>query len=593
MAGRESKYQGLVDLGLNLAQDDEQERDSPHLKLTPRRQEMVEAWSTDPWTFLTAKDEDGTPIVRTFDQRDRKNPLKPFPSHLDYVHYLLELLESEQYMCIEKCSQMFVTTTIALWLLWRTLFRFGHKALLSKHKEEEAKTILSEKMYDPWHHMPDWCRKHLPLRNKPANRIEAPDQKSYVLGLPENAAAADARGQTYQVGLIDEAEFQEMLQPLLTAMFPRAGQVFWWSTPERGGLGVSVFRGYLKDDPIKFHPGLIAMKRKYAHVQGMTTRRNEEKGVTIARIEYRADPAKNSQRWLDEARRPYVSDADFRREILIDRTSNAGKLFHPQFAETPRRFCVRCDRVPKGVPIIRGWDFGGARPACVWGFWHKGSRRFWALRELLGVDIDTYQFRDLVRYLSGQVSLESIKHHTRAMQMIEELRSRPGHGYPPMPWFEGAHTFYDFAGHEGRMGPRGLVRSGEAKAADEILALGGINLYSNYVLHSQRTEVINGLSRLREDGHPGLLIDPSCIDLWDGLVGQIVYAKPTPSKPDPNEPAEDNTYSHLYDAFGYALVSMAQLSDADVLRGTLGPDGQIVLPIPEDSQVLSYLTRGH
>ena len=159
------------------------------------------------------------------------------------------------------------------------------------------------------------------------------------------------------------------------------------------------------------------------------------------------------------------------------------------------------------------------------------------------------------------------------------------------PWFEGRHRFLDFAGHEGVMGARGLVRDTEKRTAQEILALGDIHLYTQFTFQASRTEIINGLSRMRADGWPGLIIDPHCPLLWTGLVSGIVYAKSTPQHPDPIEAAKDPTYSHLHDALGYALTNIASLEDADFFKASLGPDGEIIMP-ELDSQVLSYLTEG-
>jgi len=212
------------------------------------------------------------------------------------------------------------------------------------------------------------------------------------------------------------------------------------------------------------------------------------------------------------------------------------------------------------------------------------------LRELLGYDIDTYQFRDLVRYLSGQLTKESLEKHPRAMQMLEENIANE-EAYPIPPWFEGRHRFLDFAGHEGVMGARGLVKETEKRTAQEILALGDIHLYTQFTFQASRTEIINGLSRMRADGWPGLIIDPHCPLLWTGLVSGIVYAKSTPQHPDPVEAAKDPTYSHLHDALGYALTNIASLEDADFFKASLGPDGEIIMP-ELDSQVLSYLTEG-
>jgi hypothetical protein len=383
-------------------------------------------------------------------------------------------------------------------------------------------------------------------------------------------------------------------------MLPRCGQLIFWSTPAKGGDGVGIFREYLADDVVhwKSHPDLHAIKKKYS-IPGMSIRRNNDRNFTIIRIEHTADPNKRSKEWEEQARREYPSLMDFRREMKIDRTSNIGRPYYPQFSENPRRFIAKCRNMPKGVPILRGWDFGGSNPACVWGVWSFKSLRFWVLREVLAYDCDTYQFRDLVKYLSGQLTLESLQEHTRAMQMLEELRL--DRAYPEPPWFEGANRFLDFSGHEGLMGPRGLLPAGQSKSAVEILALGDIHLYAQYTKQSARADIINGLSRMREchddnhhgcEGHPGFFLDPACPILIRGLSSGIVYAKSTPQNPDPVEPAKDAVYSHLHEALGYTLSNVVKLEDANYFQASFGEEGQVMTPAARDVQVVSYLSEG-
>ena len=858
--GRRYSLDPLADLVTGAAEEtDDAVRERPELALTDRRLEALDLWSKDPWSFLTGTDPDtNQPIIRTIDQRDKKNPIKAFPSHLAYLHYYIEVMEAEPYIATEKCSQMIVSTITLLRELWAGGFKQAHKTLLSKHKEEEASQRLDEKIRQVWLLMPDWLRAALPLSLKPKNKITWGKNGSTILGLPENAAAADARGQTYNTGLIDEAEYQDVLGEILTAMLPRAGQVIFWSTPGPAGEGARVFREYLKDDPIKLHPHLVALKKKYAHVKGVTLRRNEDKNVTIVKIEHTADPEKRKESWLREAAKPYPSMAQFRREILLDRTSNAGRPFYPAFAENPRRY-VKAAPGLIDAPIIRGWDFGGRNPAClargtrvlradlrwvpveslkvgtaivafdenpaggsggsrcwrigevlsteshlkpcllvslddgteftcstdhrflvvertheggrsrrnawaradnlrvgavmpkffepwpepsgydagwvggfydgegslssrphgglsidlaqvrnglldrlfeiieadgfvvgrweqkekrpnqqdtertslqggwnevmrflgtyrperliekharlfrgrgphmqrraavrvksiemvgqrevivletsastylaegfghhncVWGQWSKRSRRFWVLREILGKDIDTYAFRDVVKYLSGQMALESLVAHNtpsgsnRAYELLAELSQN--RSYPAPPWFAGSMIAYvDFAGHEAvRPGP-GLSKAGDPKVAAEVLAAGDIYVLPQYTFQRSRTQVINGLSRVRNDGMPGIMLDPACPILIKGLTGEIVYAKGTPGKPDPNEPVKDSIYSHLHEALGYALVNTVALDHADYFATTA--DGELPpaeLDEDESEVIDSYITGG-
>jgi len=594
--GRRYSLDPLADLVTGAAEvDDEDLRERPELRLTDSRLEALDRWSRDPWSFLTGTDPDtDAPIIRTIDQRDKKNPIKAFPSHLAYLHYYIDVMENGDHILCEKASQMIISTVTLLLMMWRCSFKPNYKVLLSKHKEEEAELLLDEKIRQVWVMMPDWLRAALPLTLKPKNMIAWGKTKATILGLTENASASSARGQTYHCGLTDEAEWQKMLGEILTAMLPRAGQVIFWSTPSPGGDGARIFRSYLKDDPITLHPRLVEIKKKYAHVKGMTLRRNESKNITIVRIDHTADPAKRSKQWEDTLAATFPSMADFRREMKIDRSSNAGRPFYPGFAENPRRYVQRIPHL-LDYPIVRGWDAGKRNPACCWLQFNRRQRRIWVIRELSPRDVDMYAFRDVVKYLSGQLSYDSLIAHdtpnktNRAYEILSELKQDSS--YPTPPWFTGTHSFIDVGGHEFvRAGP-GLTKAGEPQVAAEILALGDIYIQPPYSFKKSRYEIIRGLSKIRTDGLPGMLIDPACPTLIRGLTGEIIYAKGTPSNPDPNEPAE-NAYSHIHDALGYALVNTVALEHADYFAP--GPDGEIHLDLGGDEiEVMdSYLTGG-
>jgi len=191
--------------------------------------------------------ETGRPVIWTMDERDKEHPIKPFPENLDYLHYLVELLDNppEPLTVIEKSSQVMATTTIMLHSSHDCALHSGRKVMLSKHKEAEAEAILRDKVRFPWSQMPSWLQRALPISKTPANRVTWTNTNSMIWGLTENAAAAEARGNTYTRGLIDEGEYQDGLQALITAMRPRTEQVVLWSTPAIGGHGASVTKRLL------------------------------------------------------------------------------------------------------------------------------------------------------------------------------------------------------------------------------------------------------------------------------------------------------------------------------------------------------------
>ncbi len=329
------------------------------------------------------------------------------------------------------------------------------------------------------------------------------------------------------------------------------------------------------------------IRAKWAHVPGVTVRRNEDKGTTVVRIHYTADPAKCDERWIAAAKKGYPSIADWRREMEIDRT-RGGRSYYPAFAENPRRYVLKAPGSMRSAPIIRGWDFGGESPACCWTQYSRGERRLWALRELSPSSIDTFQFRDLVRYISGQIPISALEKWSRAMEVVEELAGDAR--YPPLPWFDGAHRFLDFTGHEGLMGTRGLTTGGEKRTATEILQEGDIYLLSHYVLLETRRQLLLGLANVRADGWPGFLIDPACPLLIEGLCGGIKFGKPTPTDPDPTKPQKDE-FSHIHDALGYAVTNSVTVEEADWLPESKG-GAAYVEPTWGDGSLETYLAEG-
>jgi hypothetical protein len=236
--------------------------------------------------------------------------------------------------------------------------------------------------------------------------------------------------------------------------------------------------------------------------------------------------------------------------------------FYPEFMERPTRYIRRSPGLIEGQPVIRGWDFGYRRPACIWLQYSPTSGRVWVLRELLGQNIDTHSFRDLVLYLSGERSMEYLLKRPVAVEWVNALRSNPR--LPPPPWFEtagGAIQYIDYAGPEALQRRAAVEGEDSARVDAEILGEEGIRLGVYHVSVKAREQIVRRLLQLRPDGHPGLLVDPSCKDLALGLGGRIVFKKPTKDDPLPDGPAKDGYFEHLHDALGYALTNIVPATE--------------------------------
>ncbi|MFQ5473974.1 MAG: hypothetical protein ACE5FA_13980, partial [Dehalococcoidia bacterium] len=186
-------------------------------------------------------------------------------------------------------------------------------------------------------------------------------------------------------------------------------------------------------------------------IPGFNVRWNS-KGYCIVTVDYWADPNKRDPKWAEKEKRKYPDIRSWRREMERDWTMASGESFYPEFQFRQESFVRAVPYILPDKPVIRGWDFGYKFPACVW-MQQADSGRVAFLRELMPMHISIHDFRDLVRYLSGEVPLELLKAHNREralreVRRIEAANERPYNKYPKPPWFERDTKFIDFSGPE-------------------------------------------------------------------------------------------------------------------------------------------------
>jgi hypothetical protein len=244
-------------------------------------------------------------------------------------------------------------------------------------------------------------------------------------------------------------------------------------------------------------------------------------------------------------------------------------------------------------PIIRGWDFGYRYPACLW-MQQAESGRVAFLREIMPPNCPIHDFRDLVKYLSGQVPLSFLEENRREralkeIRRIKDATERPYNKYPEPPWFEPGLKFIDFSGPEALM-----VRSIEGEHAErndyEVLAAGGIQLEAIATRVSAREHAFRFIMGQWPDGLPGLFVDPACQLMVEGLGGGIAYKKPTAMDPEPQEPAKDGFYEHLHDAAGYPLAQITKLTDYEKQPKRREWRGRQLVTVEDDFDSIGWST---
>lgn len=236
-------------------------------EIESRRSGLLKSWTLDPWAFLTGKDLDGRPIWWTKDEDDPERPTKPFPTDLEYLERLVQLLWAQGWpdhpynlnpaaygfergifnrpVFLEKARQMLITTTILGFGFWDCGLHEGRRWILSKSVEDDAEELLRDKIRFSARRMPGWLQSKIGCSAKPEGRADFRNG-SYLLAAGQNVADREARGSTASRVFVDEGAIQERLADILAAVLPMCPRVIAVTTPNLGNPGALVFQRYLE-----------------------------------------------------------------------------------------------------------------------------------------------------------------------------------------------------------------------------------------------------------------------------------------------------------------------------------------------------------
>lgn len=225
---------------------------------------LIEKWRASCWAWLSGKDLDGTPLIWTKDEIDKKTTVKPFPSRWKYLQATLEVLCSEDgLILIDKARQMYVSTLVLLYFDWICRFHDARRIIWSKITEHEAKEMLKDKVRFPSSRLPLWVQHALPQESKPQVVVPYTDTNSYMLAVAENVAEAEARGGAATAMGIDEAARQVYLEKILEAALPMCAQIIALTTATLGNPGAEMFYALLRDPTMdQVMDGMVLLKEK-------------------------------------------------------------------------------------------------------------------------------------------------------------------------------------------------------------------------------------------------------------------------------------------------------------------------------------------
>lgn len=273
-------------------------------------------------------------------------------------------------------------------------------------------------------------------------------------------------------------------------------------------------------------------------IPGFSIRRNKN-GFCVVRLHYQAHPDKRTPEWKAETKRGYSSN-QFEAEYEINWEVQVGKAVYPDF---DANIHIRQLQAQKGKPLLRGWDFGYRRPACLLSQLNDRDKWCW-LKEIIGENETIEEF--------GQRVLTICKRYYKDFD------------------------FEDFCD------PAGAQRS-DLSVSTSVEVLNSKDIFPIY----QPSFIDDGLDLIRQklliqpDGSPGLLIsEEGCPTAVAGFRGGYHYSEPTANNPEPKNPAKDGLYDHIMDCGRYTAINALQ----GVPVGDLGKE----VPYVPESEVTGY-----
>lgn len=514
----------LLDTNAHLLRHDQEH--FAFLQLTgPEQARQQLAWlkhyQEDLWAFKRD-------CVYTLDQVDSKNPIKPFPSDLEYLEFLTAAWLRHPLLAIPKSRRMTCSWSFISDYTWDTIFHKGRFNGFVSKKEDDAGELVSRAEFI-YHKIPEWRipRALLPkVKNGKMSKqpplLEFEEINSKIQGFPQGA---DQLRQFTLSGILgDECAFWEKAREFYSATKPTTdggGRITLISSRSPGFFKLIVFD---KLDALDLNfPEEPPVKVK-SPMEGVECWTNPQNGFFCTDLHYTANPAKRGPEWRDRIKASMPA-RDFAMEYERSWQTHAGK---PVFVDYVRNFHSVVGKIEPepGLPLLIGWDFGLTPAAIICQLVGKQLR---VLKELLEDDGSIDKLAPVVwRYLCTE--------------------------FPE--WARTADTSI-----LGFCDPNMNARkdTDERTCASVLRTNGFTRLHPGPVQWEPRRRAVESFLVRIDKGMPGLLVSRSeCPVLQEGLSGGYQYpekyAELEPSKITPLK----NRFSHPHDALQYVCAGANQ-----------------------------------
>lgn len=314
----------------------------------------------DPWLFLKY-------ATLTHDEVDQTNPIKPYPSHLAYLRFLVEAWKGKKKIAVPKSRRLTVSWTFIGLALWDCLFHKGRSWALVSKKEEDSKELVQRAKFIYDHIPPEVITPDLLPKLKRGEMQSSPpvmdfeELYSKIQGFPSGANQMRQRG--FSGLFFDEVAFWEEAEAAYASAEPTVkggGRMVMVSTRYPGFFKKVVF-DQLDAKDLNFTEVPPAPVK--SPIEGVDVWTNPRNGFTVIDLSHRANPAKRSPEFEEELKKSLPIHL-FRMEYGKSWDNFEGKPVYEDFNENIHVTRVR-PKVHLGLPLLLGWDSSGLTPACV------------------------------------------------------------------------------------------------------------------------------------------------------------------------------------------------------------------------------------
>lgn len=313
-----------------------------------------------PWLFLKY-------CVYTMDEVDQDNPIKPYPSHLMYLRFLVEMWVRNKKIAVPKSRRLTVSWTYIALALWDAIFHKGRSWALVSKKEEDSKELVARAKFIYDHIPAEMITPDLlPKLKRGEMQVSPPvlefeDLYSKIMGFPSGGNQLRQRG--FSGILEDECAFWEDAEAAYASAEPTVkggGRMIMVSTRYPGFFKKIVYdRLDSKDLNFSDRPPVPTQ----APMEGIETWTNPNNGFFVIDLSHRANPAKRSAEFEDGLRKSLPIHL-YRMEYGKSWATFEGRAVYEDFNE--HIHVAKTKLVPQvGLPLLLGWDSSGLTPACV------------------------------------------------------------------------------------------------------------------------------------------------------------------------------------------------------------------------------------